>query len=482
MTKGAVAAETVDPTVSRAQLHLALSWVSYMSGRVGRSQAEAGAVLAEPGLPDSLYASAAQSRLLAQLASGIEPTIDHPAAPGALLAQAALAWHDGRIESTLELLSAAAPASIRSRADQCYPELALAAVYAALGRFDDARACVLAAADAITFVGDPLWTAAPAMFLARIELACGRLDEALTFATEGLETARALGTSMLDPTGVDVLVAVALARGELEVAARVHRRWPTQSIAARLPFGTPNPHWPALRLREALGARVLGDRATSIAFDLVASDHGLLLNEPAAAAWLVRTARRAGDSARVCDIRSNIERLAAVNSPYETVAASAAHARGVAEGDPELLAEAADGHRWPWARASAAEDCASARAESHDRGGARAWLERAGDEYLECGAIRDHARIRSRLRQLGVRRRHWSRQERPADGWDSLTETERTVAAFVAEGLTNQQVAARMFLSRHTVDFHLRHVFRKLGIESRVVLTRMMLANEDRAS
>ncbi len=43
-------------------------------------------------------------------------------------------------------------------------------------------------------------------------------------------------------------------------------------------------------------------------------------------------------------------------------------------------------------------------------------------------------------------------------------------------------VAARMILSRHTVDFRLRHIFRKLGIDSRVVLTRVTLANEERAS
>ena len=51
-------------------------------------------------------------------------------------------------------------------------------------------------------------------------------------------------------------------------------------------------------------------------------------------------------------------------------------------------------------------------------------------------------------------------------------------AALVAEGLSNQQVAMRMFLSRHTVDFHLRHIFRKLRIASRVALTRIALSCE----
>jgi DNA-binding CsgD family transcriptional regulator len=67
-------------------------------------------------------------------------------------------------------------------------------------------------------------------------------------------------------------------------------------------------------------------------------------------------------------------------------------------------------------------------------------------------------------------------------GWDSLTETEHTVAELVAEGLSNQKVAARMFLSRHTVDFHLRHIFHKLGIDSRVVLTRIALEHAEQAS
>jgi DNA-binding CsgD family transcriptional regulator len=64
---------------------------------------------------------------------------------------------------------------------------------------------------------------------------------------------------------------------------------------------------------------------------------------------------------------------------------------------------------------------------------------------------------------------------RPGFGWSSLTDTESTVAALVADGLTNREIATRMFLSPHTIDFHLRQVFRKLDIRSRVELTRMVL-------
>ncbi len=63
-------------------------------------------------------------------------------------------------------------------------------------------------------------------------------------------------------------------------------------------------------------------------------------------------------------------------------------------------------------------------------------------------------------------------------GWESLTGTERSVALLVAEGLTNREAADRLFLSPHTVDFHLRSVFRKFGTKSRVHLTRLIVQAE----
>jgi predicted ATPase/DNA-binding NarL/FixJ family response regulator len=59
---------------------------------------------------------------------------------------------------------------------------------------------------------------------------------------------------------------------------------------------------------------------------------------------------------------------------------------------------------------------------------------------------------------------------RPALGWDSLTPTELAVVQAVAEGLSNPQIAARMFISRRTVTTHLTSIFRKLGISSRTEL------------
>jgi DNA-binding CsgD family transcriptional regulator len=60
-------------------------------------------------------------------------------------------------------------------------------------------------------------------------------------------------------------------------------------------------------------------------------------------------------------------------------------------------------------------------------------------------------------------------------GWHSLTDSERRVAELVAQGLTNREAADKLFLSHHTVGFHLRSLFRKLDVRSRVELARVMV-------
>jgi DNA-binding CsgD family transcriptional regulator len=61
----------------------------------------------------------------------------------------------------------------------------------------------------------------------------------------------------------------------------------------------------------------------------------------------------------------------------------------------------------------------------------------------------------------------------PADG---LTETERRVAALIAQGCTNREVAAAMFVTQNTIQTHLRHIFQKLGVRSRTELAARLLA------
>jgi len=70
----------------------------------------------------------------------------------------------------------------------------------------------------------------------------------------------------------------------------------------------------------------------------------------------------------------------------------------------------------------------------------------------------------------GYASRGRGRRQRPSRGWAGLTPTELTVAMAVADGLSNPQIAERMFISRRTVATHLTSIFRKLGVASRAEL------------
>ena len=73
------------------------------------------------------------------------------------------------------------------------------------------------------------------------------------------------------------------------------------------------------------------------------------------------------------------------------------------------------------------------------------------------------------------------RADRPVLGLAGLTDTERAIVDLVAQGLTNRQIADRVFISRHTVDFHLRSIFRKVDVTSRIDLTRQIVGQRTTA-
>lgn len=185
----------------------------------------------------------------------------------------------------------------------------------------------------------------------------------------------------------------------------------------------------------------------------------LLLEDPAAAAWCVRTALAAGDDVFARTLLASAEDLGA-----------GAHARALYDRDVAALVAVTEQCGDRWSRACAVEDLGVLLAEHTEAVNA---FDRAMELYDSVGAAWDSARVRSRLRALGVRRRHWQHVPRPATGWDSLTDTEEKVARLVAHGLTNRQVAAELFVSPHTVGFHLRQIYRKLAIQSRVDLARI---------
>jgi predicted ATPase/class 3 adenylate cyclase/DNA-binding CsgD family transcriptional regulator len=71
---------------------------------------------------------------------------------------------------------------------------------------------------------------------------------------------------------------------------------------------------------------------------------------------------------------------------------------------------------------------------------------------------------------IGYAQRGRGQRKRPASGWASLTPTELDVVRLVSEGLANNDIATRLFVSPRTVQTHLTHVYTKLGLTSRVQL------------
>jgi DNA-binding CsgD family transcriptional regulator len=59
----------------------------------------------------------------------------------------------------------------------------------------------------------------------------------------------------------------------------------------------------------------------------------------------------------------------------------------------------------------------------------------------------------------------------PQTGWPALTRAEVQVVQLVTQGKTNREIAEHLFISPHTVSAHLRHIFDKMGVKSRVQLT-----------
>ena len=66
-------------------------------------------------------------------------------------------------------------------------------------------------------------------------------------------------------------------------------------------------------------------------------------------------------------------------------------------------------------------------------------------------------------------------REQPFAGSKGLSATERAVAHLVAEGYSNKAIAATLFISRKTVEFHISNIYRRLGVASRVKLAQLVL-------
>jgi DNA-binding CsgD family transcriptional regulator/tetratricopeptide (TPR) repeat protein len=283
----------------------------------------------------------------------------------------------------------------------------------------------------------------------------------------------------LEAAGIVALGSLALHLGDARRARRLR-----DVARAMLEVGTPAVRRHAAWLL-ALLSMAEGDASA-------ARDHVRLATEPGGRLLLPRLPMDVTDEvslARIATAAQDDElaraavtisrRRAELNPGATTIAATASHVRGLVEGsrpDLEQAVELFEQSPRPLALGSALEDLGASLAQTDPALGAEV-LGRALAVYVEVGATWDGRRVRSRLRKLGVRR-HIVPHDAPTHGWAALTAAELPVARLVAEGLTNQEVADRLFISPHTVNSHLRHIFAKVDVTSRVALTRLVADND----
>jgi DNA-binding CsgD family transcriptional regulator len=188
---------------------------------------------------------------------------------------------------------------------------------------------------------------------------------------------------------------------------------------------------------------------------------------------LVRLALELGHRDVAAEVASTVAAGVALAPEVPTVRSLALRCQGLVDGETEPVIEAVvQARRAPLLaeHAGACEDAARLLAHVGRRDEAAALLAEALERYEQAGADAWAGRVRAQLRALGIHPGPRGPRNRPAGGWESLTGTERAVSLLVAEGLTNGAVARRLYISPHTVNTHLRHVFAKLGVPNRVAL------------
>jgi DNA-binding CsgD family transcriptional regulator len=384
---------------------------------------------------------------------------------------------NGDLLTTLREIEVAVSAADQGSPEEkrAVPRIDLGLTLFALDRLDDALETLgRALADAQLFGRS--FIANIGAVRALVLLAAGRLDEALTeaeSATIDSEDAR-----MPYPPGETMRVQadVGLRRGDMNLV-----RTAVKNIAPMIAL---RGAYPAESFVLALAAQAEGrfqDAVAALAEPVSALAEGhFYIGVPNydEMPCLVSLALQAGDRATADAVASAGASLADLNPAVPGMAGASAHASGlIDQSEPQLrraVSLLAGGPR-PLAAAKAMEDLAGLLEPRGDRSEIIDLYQSAYDIYDRCGATRDLAGVRTHLRRLGVVRRQ------PADkvlhGWASLSRAETAVVEVIAEGVTSQAAAERLYLSVNTVNTHLRHVFAKLGVRSRAELTRVVLSH-----
>jgi DNA-binding CsgD family transcriptional regulator len=398
-------------------------------------------------------------------------------------ARSIVARAEGRLGDALAHALAAAETADRAgqEARQRHPGIWLGGALAALDRFSEAElAYVTGRRDAErlgTAWSQPLWH----FLQASLRTWQGRLDEAVAEAEAGLRIADQLTARQMSVPLLGLLTRVAVLRAEMPLA-RKHLWRMNRLLAEGITAAPEDVTWTIAMYQEAEKQPEVALATLADVYRRLPVRSFLLSNDPGAAAHLVRIALKASAPELAEATVTAAKKLATRNPSAVSIAAAAAHSEGLLRGDRALLLDAVEAFREsprPLARASAMEDAAAAELAAGRRAEAVELLETALGECTAAGARRSTQRLERRLRALGVRRRAATRADSPTTSVARLTPSEQRVADLVAEGLTNRQVAERLYISPHTVDSHLRHIFDKLGVKSRVDLTRVITRTVD---
>ena len=488
------------PAEQEAEVHLSIAGMFALSPDV-RAEASRQA-LALPGLPEHLrvrhlalffHNLATAGRIdaaRAQLEGAVAAVRKCQVVAGQFvleLAESGLAYADGRFAPALELVEAALRTGLRTGDDT---RLHLTRqwrcdVLTALDRLDESLQMSTENVAAAQRDRQGWALAVYETGRGRLLLQLGRLSDAAAVLEEHFTLdASSQVVSVLDAAGAAALGRVALhtgdraqARQAAEIAqvmlsqsapsVRRHASW-LLALQAMADGDPPGAH----RWLCALGE----DERTSI-LPLFPMD---VTDEPR----LIHIALAARDRELAVSAADSAQRRSALSPGVRSLAAAAAHAEGLLNHSQRGLAEAVEffeGGSRPLALAAALEDLGVVAVEDGATPKAVDALGRALEIYAQTGAAWDVGRVRSRLRALGVRRRLVS-ERHAGNGWASMTDSELAVARLVAQGFTNREVAERLFVSHHTVSAHLRHVFAKLDVNSRVALTRVAGAHDFRAN
>ncbi|SEQ41604.1 ATP-binding protein [Microlunatus flavus] len=184
---------------------------------------------------------------------------------------------------------------------------------------------------------------------------------------------------------------------------------------------------------------------------------------------LAEAATRSGHGAEVEPLVAGLEAIA-LRTPSPALHVGLRHARALLAPEDEAeelfaAALAADLGPWPFARARLQLAHGAWLRRQRRAAESRAPLRSARDTFDALGAVGWGDRARQELRASGEQSR-----PRTPEAREQLSPQELLIAQLAAEGLTNREIGARLYLSHRTVGTHLHRIFPKLGITSRVAL------------